>query len=89
MEELISETFHIILLDSGCTKTVCSEQWFKFYVDTLSDVDGSRIITEKSDTLFKFGDCIVIKSNKRVRIPVIIADVRVLLSSDVINYNEV
>ena len=77
----------MILLDSGCTKTVCGEQWLKFYIDILSDDCSSRIITEKSETLFKFGDTKVIKSNKRLKIPVIKAGVRVLLNTNVINHN--
>ena len=80
---LISEAFNMILLDFGCMKTVCSEQWLKFYIGTLCDVDSSSIITEKTNTLFKFGDSKVIKSNKHVKIPVIIAGVRVLLNTDV------
>ena len=28
METLIGETLSMVVLDSGCTKTVCGEAWF-------------------------------------------------------------
>ena len=74
------------LLDSGCTKTVCGEQWLKVFIDTLSPNDVSSI-TEKSSTLFKFGDNKMIKSNRCVKIPVKIAETPVILSTDVIDYD--
>ena len=87
MEKLVGKTFNMALLDSGCTKTVCGEQWLKVFLDTLSPNDVSSIITEKSNTVFKFGENKMIKSNRCVKIPVKIAETPVILSTDVIDYD--
>ena len=75
------------LLDSGCTKTVCGETWLKFYMDTLTTDDTALIVTEPSNAVFKFGDSKMIKSKKRVKIPAIIANMPVMISTDVIEYD--
>ena len=35
-ESLVSETFNMALLESGCTKTVCRETWLQHYLHSLS-----------------------------------------------------
>ena len=35
-ESLVSETFNMALLDSGCTKIVCTETWLQHYLHSLS-----------------------------------------------------
>ncbi|XP_057301618.1 uncharacterized protein LOC130636047 [Hydractinia symbiolongicarpus] len=53
METLVGETFTIAVLDSGRTKTVCSQNWLNYYVESLSDEDASSIKEEPSSTVFK------------------------------------
>ena len=33
-DSLLAETFNIAIIDSGCTKTVCSEVLFQYYIDS-------------------------------------------------------
>jgi len=51
------------LFDSGCNKTVCAEQWLKVFIDTLSLKDVSSIIAIPSDTVLRFVDSKIVKSN--------------------------
>ena len=87
MEKLVGETFNMALLDSGCTKTVCGESWLKFYIETLSEEEVACIKFEESDSTFKFGDSKLIKANRRVTIPTVIAGTSVDLTTDVIDYD--
>ena len=40
------------MLESGCTKTVCGEEWLRCYIDTLSEIelkfgDGKSVLSER------------------------------------------
>ena len=85
METLIGETLSMAVLDSGCTKTVCGETWLNCYLETISDEDKKLLDGEDSNSVFKFGDSKLIKSNKNVTIPTVIADQKVMLNTDVIS----
>ena len=85
METLIGETLSMAVLDSGCTKTVCGETWLSRYLETLSDEDKKLLHVEDSNSVFKFGDSKLIKSNEKVTIPTVIADQKVMLTTDVIS----
>ena len=61
-ETLVSETFNMALLDSGCTKTVCGETWLQHYLHSLSFDEYKQIETSKSDSSFKFADSKLVKS---------------------------
>ena len=87
MESLVGETFNMVLLDSGCTKTVCGELWLQIYLDTLKGEDFSKVLKEESHTKFKFGDNKMIKSIRKVTFPAVIANTKVSLSTDVVDYN--
>ena len=86
MQDLEGETFSIALLDSGCTKTVSGEKWFKVFIDILSSKDAPSIITIPSDALIRFGNSKIVKANKSVKIPVTIAGTPVMLFTDIIKY---
>ena len=87
MESLVAETFNMALLDSGCTKTVCCEVWLKHYVQSLSFEEYKQVQTFESCNIFKFGDTKNIKSLKKVKIPVVIADVSATITTDVVEYD--
>ena len=63
------------LLDSGFTKMVCGETWLQHYLHSLSFDEYKQIETSKSNSSFKFGDSTLVKSFKKVKIPVIIVGV--------------
>ena len=61
-ESLVSETFNIALLDSGCTKTVCRETRLEHYLRSLLFDEYKQIETSKNNSSFKFGDRKLVKS---------------------------
>ena len=72
------------VLDSGCTKTVCGQEWLKCYIESLCDDDGRKIQEFTSDTEFKFGDGNVVASEKSAVIPCNIAGKNMSLKTDVV-----
>lgn len=56
MDSLLGETIGKVLLDSGCSKTVCGEQWLRCYMETLTDPEQKSIRTETSTSVYRFGD---------------------------------
>ena len=87
VEVLFSETIGHILLDSGCSKTVCGEQWLSCYLDALSASEKSKMETEASSTVFKFGDGRRMTSLKCVTIPCVLADKNIMIRTDVVKCN--
>ena len=73
------------ILDSGFPETVCGEVWLEVYMDSLKE--RSNVTQSDSNVIFKFGNGRSIKSNKKVEIPVIIEDILVLLTTDVISFD--
>ena len=84
MDSLLGETLNKALLDSGCTKTVCGEEWLKYYLESLPEADLERVREENSGNVFKFGNDKLFKSKKLVHFPCVIGNRRVLLSGDVV-----
>ena len=84
MDTLIGETLSTAVLDSGCTKRVCSKTWLRCYLESLSSEELDNIKREQSETIFKFGNGKVCHSIKRITIPVVIAGQNVLLTMEVI-----
>lgn len=56
MHCLLGETIGAALLDSGCSKTVCGEQWLECFMDTLDANDKKSISYESSQSVYRFGD---------------------------------
>ena len=78
-----SEKLNRALLDSGCSKTVCGENWLKCYMDTLpEDADVNRTT---SDNHFKFGDGNVFPSKGQVNIPANIGKKAVHILTDIVD----
>ena len=47
MDTLIGETLRMAILDSGCTKAVCSKTWLNSYLESLSSEELDNIKCEK------------------------------------------
>ena len=86
-ESLVSETFSMALFDSGCTKTVCEETRLQYYSHSLSFDEYKQIETSKRNSSFKFGESELVKSFKKVKIPVIIAGVQATVRTDFVEYD--
>ena len=72
------------LLDSGCTKTVAGEKWFKNYLDNLSEYDRARIKESPSNSVFTFGDGGMVDSMRKVVIPCYINNKRSTIETDIV-----
>ena len=72
------------VLDSGCTKTVCSKTWLNCSLESLSSEELDNIKSEWSETIFKFGNGKICHSIKQITIPVVIAGQNVLLTTKAI-----
>ena len=84
VESLFGETIGCIILDSGCTKTVCGEGWLRDFLDTLTPVERARVQYEQSSAYFKFGDGVRLKSLKCAVLPCILAGKSVRIRTDVV-----
>ena len=72
------------LLDSGCTKTVAGEKWFKNYQDNLSEYDKAKIKEYQSNSVFTFGDGGMVDSMRKVVIPCYIDNKRSTIETDIV-----
>ena len=72
------------VLDSGCTKTVCGQEWLKCDIESLCDDDRKKIQEFTSETEFKFGVGKVVALEKNAPIPCNIAEKNVPLKTDVV-----
>ena len=84
IENFLGETLNLAVLDSGCTKTVCGEQWLNCYIDSLSETEKKTMKRFKSNTEFRFGDGKSVISEQCVSIPCKIAGVSVNVETDVV-----
>ena len=84
MDTLIRETLSMVVIDSGCTKTVCSQVWLDCYLQSLRNEDQQSVREEKSETSLRFGNGKVFKSIKHVTLPTFTANKNILLTTKVI-----
>ena len=80
----LGETVGSIVLDSGASGTVCGEEWYNCFVDTLPNNLKSKLYIQKSNKSYKFGSGEMFQSLFRVKLPCIIADMKVFIITDVV-----
>ena len=66
---LLGETIGCAVLDSGCTRNVCSESWLDCYIESLNEKERQQISYQESTRKFRFGDNKVYDSKTCVKIP--------------------
>ena len=69
---LVGETLNMAVIDSGCPRTVCGSKWYATYLDSMSDEQKSKLQSESSNAVFRFGDSSPITSKEKVYLPVTI-----------------
>ena len=67
--DLVNESRGYAILDSGCTNTVCGEEWITTFISNLSHEDCERMVISPSDQKFTFGDGRSVTSKRRVTLP--------------------
>ena len=83
-KDFLSETFNAAVLDSGCSKTVCGEEWFNSYMNSLKKEDVDKIEEKQSASQFRFGNGNAFKSIKKVTVPAKIGSKNIQIETDVI-----
>ena len=82
---LVGETLNMAVIDSGCPRTVCGSKWYATYLDSMSDEQKSKLQSESSNAVFRFGDSSPITSKEKVYLPVTIKDKNLYLPTEVVN----
>ena len=85
--DLVSESCTSAVVDTGPSKTVCGDTWFRNYFNTLNEQEKMQVKYFKGNNVFSFGNKQVIKSSKVVDIPVKIGKVNAVVKADIINMN--
>ena len=84
---LMGETIGSIVLDSGCSKTVCGSEWLDSFMDTLTTKEKSSINKRESCSVFRFGDGRRMESQKCVDFPCVLAGKSIRIKTDVVACN--
>ena len=84
---LVEESYGCALLDSGCSTSVCGEQWLNNYLDSLSEYEKSLVKEEVSNAAFTFGDGSSCGSMKKVSLPCHIKNIAAKVTVDVVKQN--
>lgn len=87
LDVLLSESYGSVILDTGCSTTVCGEGWLNAYVQSLSEYERHNIREEPTVSTFTFGDGRSVSSLKRVVLPCRICGVNATISTDVVKCN--
>ena len=87
LNNLVNESSMSAVLDSGCSKTVCGENWLFNYTKNLSDYDQQHIKKTDSSASFTFGDGSSEKSLMRLSLPCYVGGKRCYVETDVVKSN--
>ena len=83
--KLLSECINNAVLDTGCTSSVCGIVWFDIFMNSLSESLRKEVITNDSNTVIVFGSMQRQKAIMKATFPVMIANKKCTITSDVID----
>ena len=75
MDALTVEAIGFVLLDLGCSRTVCGLAWLTSLLDTLDAKEKQMVKTEPSNSTYRFGGGQRLKALKNVSIPCVMAEI--------------
>ena len=78
----------LIVLDTGCIKTVAGQTWFNTFVESLSLSTRKMISAQPSENIFKFGGGTRLKSMGMFSIPCSLAGKDIVLVTDIVNQSD-
>ena len=87
LSALVADTKGHALLDTGCSTTVCGEQWLESFMEDLSDDDRLLLRFAASSKPFTFGDGKTFVSKRRVTFPCWMGGLKGELTTDVVRCN--
>ena len=74
IEQFIGESLNSLILNSGCTETVCGRNWLNCFKESLNNEDLNSVKEFDSKSKFKFGDGKVVDAQFTAIIPAHIAN---------------
>ena len=83
----VAESSTSAILDCGASATVSGLDWFKNYLDGLSNEKQSQVTYSESNAFFKFGSGEKFKSMYKVCFPATIGSNEVFIESDIVSNN--
>lgn len=87
IQRLVEESSGCVVLDSGCSSTVCGAGWYDTFVKGLSEYEKEKIVMEKSTANFTFADGVTVPSVMKVKLPCMIGGMRAEIATDVVECN--
>ena len=80
---LLGETINKAVLDCGASKTVCGEEWYQIFLESVSEQIKQQVDERPSNTTFRFGVG-KLKASKVVLIPAVICEKKIRLEVHVV-----
>jgi len=87
LNDLVEESRGYAILDSGCSNTVCGENWMTKFIENLGDEERGMIKIEPSSQTFTFGDGKTVNSKRKVTIPCWMGGISGRVTTDVVDCN--
>ena len=81
---LVGETIGHALLDTGASMTVCGENWYDRFIESIDEKEKSLVQENESEVVFKFGAG-KLKAKKFALIPVTVFERDIMLQVHVVN----
>ena len=78
------DSSNVAILDSGAPKSVCGINWLNKYICSLSPKDKSKVKYRPATSKYKFGCLSTAEAIHKVKFPVAIGDIDILLKADVV-----
>ena len=67
--EFLKKTINFAVLNSGCSRNVCQDIWFKVFIESLNPVNATSITEMKSNIKLCLSYGMVKQDIKRVNFP--------------------
>ena len=71
-------------MDTGCSKSCCSQIWLDEYIETLNEDEKTKVEYFPSQRFFRFGDSRLYESKGGVKIPAKIGGKRFMINADIV-----
>ena len=79
-----NESQNYAVLDSGCSSTVCGEQWLKGFLQCLDSSERANVVELPGRKTFRFGGGETLQSKGVFELPAVIAGQCVTITTDVV-----